>query len=296
MAAVNYAEQYLQALSQDFPFTLHYGKLYASPANGRYRFVNSKTIEVPSLSVKGRKDANRDTIVTPARNWDNDWTPLTLTQERYWDTLVHPKDIDQTNMTASIGNITRVYNEEEKFPEMDSYLISKVFADYQAASKTPDTTALTDQNVLTIFDKLYQQMFEDRVPTMGLTLYIDPATDTLLKNAKAIVRELALGPNKSIIERAIARLDGVDIVPVPSDLIKTLYDFTQGATPAATAKQIHMFLVQPSCVITPVTYDVAALDEPCAKTNMKWYYYEESHEDVFILPNKANGVAFNVDA
>ena len=49
-------------------------------------------------------------------------------------------------------------------------------------------------------------------------------------------------------------------------------------------------------IITPVTYSAAALDEPCAKTNMQYYYYEESDEDVFILPNKETGIAFNTEA
>ncbi|WP_236730867.1 hypothetical protein [Clostridioides difficile] len=36
---------------------------------------------------------------------------------------------------ASIGNITKVYNEEQKFPEMDAYCISKIYADWTALGK-----------------------------------------------------------------------------------------------------------------------------------------------------------------
>ncbi|EQH19567.1 hypothetical protein [Clostridioides difficile] len=49
--------------------------------------------------------------------------------------MVHPADINQTNYVASIGNITKVYNEEQKFPEMDAYCISKIYADWTALGK-----------------------------------------------------------------------------------------------------------------------------------------------------------------
>lgn len=296
MAAVNYADEYQRELSQQFPYVLYFGKLYATPANGRYRFLNSKTIEIPTLHVKGRRDANRDNIVTPSRRWENEWTPLKLTNERYWDTLVSPSDIDQTNQAASIANITSVYNQEEKFPEMDAYTVSKIYADWKVKSYVADTTPLSVENVLTIFDSMLEKMVEKRVPKMDLTLYVTPTVNTILKNAKGITRQLAVGSQRAIVERAIASLDEVDIVEVPSDLMKTVYDFTDGFAAAKTAQQINMFLVQPQCIITPVSYEAAALDEPSAKTNLKYYYYEESHEDVFILPNKYDGVAFNVTA
>ena len=296
MAAVNYAQEYQSALSNAWPHVLRFGALYAAPNNGRFRFLRSDTIEVPTLSTTGRKEANRDAIVTPGRHWDNDWTPLKLENHRYWDTLVHPRDVEQTNMAASIANITKTYNETQKFPEMDAYTISKIYADFVTLGKTVDTTAITTDNVLTVFDAMYQQLVEDLVPMTGLILYVTPAINTTLKNAKALSRQLAIGPQKAVVERALASLDEVKIEVVPSILMKTAYDFTNGWEAAVSAKQINMALIQPQSIITPVTYSAAALDEPCAKTNMQYYYYEESDEDVFILPNKETGIAFNTEA
>ena len=132
MAALNYAEQYQQYLEQEFPYVLYFGALFAAPNNGRYKWVDSQTIKVPTITTTGRVDGDRDTIGTRKRNYNNAWTPLILSNHRTWQTLVHPQDIDQTNQAASIANITRVYNEEQKFPEMNAYLISKLFADWTA--------------------------------------------------------------------------------------------------------------------------------------------------------------------
>ena len=133
--ALNYAKQYSRALSQAFPYVLNFGALYNTPNNRTYRWVNAKTIEIPSIKTTGRVDADRDTITTAQRNYTNSWETKTLTNERKWSTLVHPMDVDPTNMVTTIANITRVMNEEQKFPEMDAYLVSKVYNDWVALGR-----------------------------------------------------------------------------------------------------------------------------------------------------------------
>lgn len=297
MAVLNYAQAYSRALAQAYPYVLNFGKLYNVENDTRYRWVNAKTIEIPSISTTGRVDANRDTIATASRNYDNAWEPKTLSNQRKWSTLVHPMDIDQTNEVASIQNITKVFNEEQKFPEMDAYLISKIFADWSALTgNIPVTTALTAANILTIFDQLMEDMDEDRVPVNGRILYVDNPTKTLLKNAQGLTRTLNVQTNNEEIKRAISRIDEVEIIAVPSALMKTVFDFTTGWEAGQTAKGIHMFLVHPSAVITPVSYQFAQLDPPSAGSEGKYVYFEESFEDVFILNKKSGGIKFVIDA
>lgn len=126
---INYATQYGQALAQAFPYVLNFGRLYATPNNGRYRVTGAKTIEIPTISTTGRVAADRDTIATATRNYDNAWEPKTLKNQRKWSTLVHPMDIDQTNMVASIQNITQVFNEEQKFPEIPADELNRQLSD-----------------------------------------------------------------------------------------------------------------------------------------------------------------------
>lgn len=296
MQTINYAAEYARELEQAYPYALYFGALYATPNNGRYRWVNAKTIEVPSISVTGRVDSSRDTIATASRNYDNAWTPLTLENERKWSTLVHPRDVDETNQVATISNITRVFNEEQKFPEMDAYTVSKIYSDWTSQGNAAITTAITAENVLTIFDQMMQNLAEGRVPKLGLVLYVTPAINTIIKNAQGIYRTINVGQNSEIIRRAIAALDDVEIVEVPSELMKTAYDFTVGFTAAESAQQINMFLVNPTAVITPVSYEFAKLDEPSALSEGKYVYYEESHEDVFVLKNKNKAIQFAVTA
>ena len=301
-ANLNYATEYLSELSQWFPRVLMFGDLYATPNNNRYRWTGSKTIEIPSIRTSGRTNGDRDAIGTAQRNYDNAWEPKTLSRHRQWSTLVHPKDIDETNYVASIANITQVFNETQKFPEMDAYTISKIFADWsnsavvdeQGNPMAADTTALTVQNILGVFDNLMLKMDNNRVPVNGRILYVTNEVNKLLKDADGISRSMDITRGPNAIDRRVNRLDEVQIRPVPAELMKTVYDFSEGWKADASAQQINMFLVHPLAVITPVTYEFAKLDAPSAVTNGKYYYYEESFEDVFILNKKATAIQFNV--
>lgn len=295
MAPLNYATQYQQALEQAFPYALYFGALFAAPNNGRYRWVNARTIEVPTISTTGRIDGDRDTISTKKRNHQNAWTPLTLANHRTWSTLVHPRDIAETGDVTTITNITRVYNEEQKFPEMNAYLISKLFDDFITMGRTPRTDTLTMANVLEVFDLMMERMDEKRIPRQGRILYVTPATKTLINNAKQIYRTFDVQSTSAAVRRGISAIDEVEIpASVPSDMMKTLYDFTEGWGVDDDAQQINMVLVHPLAVITPITYEFAQLDPPSAGSQGKYEYYEESFEDVFLLPQRKDAIDFCV--
>lgn len=291
MSALNYAHAYAQALAQAYPNVLHFAALRSTENDQRYKWVGANTIQIPSLSTTGRVDASRDTIAGAKRNYENSWEPKTLKNHRKWSTLVHPMDIDETDQVASIANITKVFNEEQKFPEMDAYLVSKLYKEWGG---TADTTELTSDTILSIFDDWMTAMDEKNVPASGRILYATPATEQLLRQAKELNRFLQNGD--SAVKRAVRSLDDVLIEKVPSALMKTAYDFTEGFTASGSARQINMLLVHPSAVITPEKYVFAQLDAPSAGSEGKYVYFEESYDDVFVLAKRKDAVMFHTEA
>lgn len=294
MAALNYATQYAQALAQAYPYVLHFAALRSTENDTRYKWTGANTIQIPTLKTTGRVDGDRDTIGTAKRNYDNEWEAKMLSNHRKWSTLVHPMDIDETNQVASISNITKVFNEEQKFPEMDAYLVSKVYADWTAAGGTADTTVITVENALTVFDSYMEAMDEANVPATGRILYVTPTMKGIFQRAKEMSRFIQNG--ESAINRAVRSLDDVQLEAVPSALMKTAYDFTEGYKAGVGAKQIHMMLIHPSAVITPEKYSFAQLDAPSAGSEGKYIYFEESYDDVFILHKRKAAIMFNTEA
>lgn len=294
MPAINYAAQYAQALAQAFPYSLNFGALYATPNNNRYRMgEDGKTVYIPNLSTTGRVAADRDTIATATRNYDNAWEPKTLKNQRKWSTLVHPKDIDQTNEVASITNITQTFNEEQKFPEMDAYCVSEIYKLWTEEGHVADHTELTTANVLAVFDELMLKMDNARVPANGRILYCTNEVKTMLKQASGITRNFDVQSGGNVVNRSVSRIEEVEVIGVPSTLMRTEYDFSAGWRVADGADQINMLLIHPAAVITPVSYQFSQLDPPSAVTEGKYIYYEESFEDVFILNKKSDAIQFN---
>lgn len=299
MAALNYATEYLRELAQAYPYVLFYNALRSVENDRRYRWVDAKTIKIQNITTTGRVDADRDTIALAQRNYQNAWETKTLTHFRKWSTLVHPQDLEESRM-ATIGKITDAYNQFEKFPEMDAYLISKLYSDWGTSvaaedyvGRTADGTKITVDNVIDIFDEFNLAMNNARVPLQGRLCYVPYEVHEMFKNTERWTRHIDVQNNSGRISRGLNILDGVEIIPVPQELMQSLYDFTVGWKKDAMAQDIQMFMVHPSAILTPEQYEAVRLDPPSAMSENKWNYYEESYDDAFILNKRADALQFN---
>ena len=287
---VNYAAEYSRALSNAYPYMSYFGAIWGANNSNLYRPGMGKTMYIPSMTVKGSRAVNRDQITgTFERNWNNEFTPVTLQMDREWDTLVDPMDIDETNDVATIANITKTFNELQKIPEMDAYLAAKL----HSFVTTPDTTTLTAANILEKWDTYLANMTDARVNRDRVEAYMTPAVYKLLKEAAGITRFVSTDEGYRGIDRNVARLDGVRITEVPSDIMKTAFYFTEGFVPAQTAKQINLIMVDPLAVAAPVKYETAMMSAPTAQSKGKYLYYERYYYGAFAMPNRAAGIIAN---
>jgi hypothetical protein len=291
---LNYAKEYSQALAQAYPYVLYFGALW-SAVKPDVKFLNNNTVILPSLSVKGRGNGDRDTIGSFSRNFNNAEETKVLKTHRTWDTLIHPRDIDETNHVASITNITRVMNEEQKFPEMDAEMITALYELKNAQEAVVADDVLTVTNVLTKFDALMDKMDEARVPAAGRLLYADTYTKTLIDTAKEAARNLSA--TDTAVARSLDRIGEVEVIGVPTSAMKSKYIFKEsdGFEVAEDAKDVKMLLVHPSAVIPVIAYDFAELGAPSSLSKGKWTYFEESFEDVFIFNKKHTGIQFYIE-
>jgi hypothetical protein len=287
---VNYAAEYSRALSNAYPYMSYFGAIWGANNSNLYRPGMGKTMYIPSMTVKGSRAVNRDQITgTFERNWNNELTPVTLQMDREWDTLVDPMDIDETNDVATIANITRTFNELQKIPEMDAFLAAKL----HSFVTTPDTTTLTAANILEKWDGYLANMTDARVNRDRVEAYMTPAVYKLLKEAAGITRFVDVGNGIQGVDRNVARLDGVRITEVPSDIMKTAFDFSEGFVPAQTAKQINLIMVDPLAVAAPVKYETSMMSAPTAQSKGKYLYYERYYYGAFAMPNRAAGIIAN---
>ena len=293
---VNYASEYARALAQAYPYLSYFAAIWASENSNRYKPGMGKTMYIPTIETSGAHDVNRNSIDgTFNRNWNNQWQAVELQMDREWDTLIDPMDIDESGDVATIANITRAFVEFQKVPEMDAFIASKM-AEFASAFGGVSTQSLSSSTILTEWDNALEYMTNQRINRDRLVAYMTPGTYKLLKQATGLTRFIEVTDGIRNVDRNIARLDGVTIVEVPADMMKTAYNFTQGWAIGSSAQQINFLLVDPMAVAAPVKYETAMMSAPTAQSKGKYLYYERYYYGAFILNQRQAGVYAHLGA
>ncbi|PWV97444.1 hypothetical protein DFQ01_12188 [Paenibacillus cellulosilyticus] len=288
----NYVESFLTILSQKYAQELTSAALTTANA----QFVGTKTVKIPRLDVAGYKDHSRN------GGWNrqaiaNDFELKVLQHDRDVEFFVDAMDVDETNQILSAANVTNTFEEEQAIPELDKYRYSKLYSEVEDLGGTINTVVPSLSNVLSIFDDMMEAMDEAGVPQSGRIMYVTPTMKKLLKQADKVQRTIEVTGNNGVVDRAVRSLDDVTLVMVPSDRLKSSFDFTSGAVPGVGAKQINMILVHPSAVLAPVKHSVIYLWEPGSHTGGDGYLYQNRrYTDLFLLERKLAGVQINAQA
>lgn len=297
MPNVNYAAEYSASLAQAYPYLSYFGRIWGANNSNRYKPGMGKTMYIPTVTVSGAHAVNRNSIDGNfSRNWDNQWQAVELEMDREWDTLADPQDIIESAEAASIANITRAFVETQKIPEMDAFLASKL-AGFASAHGGVSTASLSSSSILTEWDNALEYMTNQRVNRDRVIAYMTPATYKLLKQATGISRFLEVTNGIQRVDRNVASLDGVEVVEVPADMMKTAYDFTNGwAIDTTNAQQINFILVDPEAVAAPVKYETSMISPPTAQSKGKYLYYERYYYGAFMLDQRGAGVYAHLGA
>ena len=294
---VNYAAEYSRSLAQAYPYLSYFAAIWAGRNSQLYRPGMGKTMYIPTITTSGARDVNRNSIDGSfSRNWNNEFQAVDLEMDREWDTLVDPMDITETDDIATIGNITRAFVEFQKVPEMDAFLASKL-AGFASQFGSVSTQSLTSSTILAEWDNALEYMTNQRVNRDRLIAYMTPGTYKLLKQATGLTRFIEVTDGIRDVDRNVARLDGVTVIEVPADMMKTKYTFTQGwAIDTTYAQQINFMLVDPDAVAAPIKYETSMISAPNAQSKGKYLYYERYYYGAFVLNQRQAGVYAHLGA
>lgn len=286
---VNYVTSFEQELKQKYTREL----LTADLTTQNVVFVGAKKIKIPFITVSGYKDHsrnggfNRGTV-------ENQFMEKELAFDRDVEFFVDAMDVDETNQALSAANITNTFEHEKAIPETDAYRLSKLYTDFNDLGETATQDELTAATILEKFDTLMEEMDEAEVPEDGRILYVTPSIYTIFKQAEKITRMLEV-TRDTAVNRHVRALDDVKIKRIPSGRMKTAYDFTEGFTPASTAKQMNMILVHPSAVIAADKHAYINLWAPGSHTQGDGYLYQNrKYGDLFVLNTRSDGIKINL--
>lgn len=292
---LNYTTEYSAAMANAYPHWSYFSDLYSGELSATYKPKGGNAVAVQSMTVSGARAVNRNHIDGNFnRNFNTDEQILQMRMDRDWDTLVDPMDI-QEDAIVTIANITKTFNQFQKIPEQDAYAASRL-AEAASGFGTVDATTLTAANILETWDQYLAYMVDQRIPRDRIRAKMTPEAYKFLKEAAGITRFVEADTGIRNIDRNVGKLDGVSIMEVPSDVMMSAYDFTEGWEAMSAAQQINLLLYDPLAIAAPIVYDVSMMSAPTAQSKGKWLYYERYYYDVFVLKQRLPGVLANMSA
>lgn len=273
------------------------------------KWLDAKTFHFTQMSTGGYKAHSRK------GGWNRgDYTqkdvPFTLQFDRDIEFLVDQADVDETNATASIENISKTFEQTQSAPETDAYFFSKVASEAQKLEGYHTETARSEYTVENVFTKLKGYINAGKLRRYkakgALLMYVDSYIMDLLEMSKEFTRKIemtSINEGGLSIQTRVTDIDGVYIFEVIDDeRFYDKFDFTDGFMPVAKdegnsivgSRKINVLLASP--LTTKIVPKISSIYyfAPGAHTEGDGYLYQNRKlMDVFTFPNGKDG---NIDS
>ena len=316
--ALNYAEQWNPELLE----ILIQGSLTSPFITENVKWLGAKTFHFTQMSTSGYKNHNRKGGWNTGTYSQED-LPYTLTHDRDIEFLVDKADVDETNATASIKNISTTFVKTQVVPETDALFFSKVAQAAQNTEGYHGTTPIASYTKAKVFGMLKDILAKGKLRRYkangSLIMYVRSEIMDALEQSTEFTRKIEMtqiAEGGIGIETRVTDIDGVTIMEVIDDerfydafnwepedggfepLKKVTEDTEHGIKAVTGAHKINVLVAcGQTCKTVPKINSIYYF-EPGAHTKGDGYLYQNrSFSDVF--PNgrdaKIDSVYVDVD-
>ena len=305
MPNLNYAQVWEPELLE----ILMQGALTSPFVTTNVRWLDAKTFHFTQMSTSGYKNHNRNGGWNKGNYAQKD-VPFTVTHDRDISFLVDKADVDETNATASIQNISRTFEQTQVVPETDALFFSKVAQAAQKEEGYHSTTAIAAYTKAKVFGMLKDILANGKLRRYkangSLVMYVSSAIMDALEQSTEFTRKIELtqiAEGGIGIETRVTDIDGVAVMEVVDD--ERFYDAfdwepeaggfepqkkVASGTAKAGAHKINVLVAcGQTCKTVPKISSIYYF-EPGAHTEGDGYLYQNrSLSDVFVFPNGKDG-------
>lgn len=302
--ALNYAEQWNPQLLE----ILIQGTLTSPFVTDNVRWVGAKTFHFTQMSTTGYKNHKRTGGWNKGSYVQTD-VPFTVTHDRDISFLVDKADVDETNETASIFNISETFEKTQVVPETDALFYSKVAQVAQKTDGYHSSTAAATYTKAKVFGMLKDILAKGKLRRYrargSLIMYVTTAIMDALEQSTEFTRKIELtqiAEGGIGIETRVTDIDGVPVMEVIDD--ERFYDAfnwepeaggfeprKKSSSPAVTGA--HKINVLVACLETCKTVPKISsiyFFNPGSHTEGDGYLYQNrSLSDTFVFPNGKDG-------
>jgi len=207
------------------------------------KFAGAKTVIIPDVDFQGLADYNRDTGFTRGAITVSN-SSYTMAMDRARSLQIDREDMDETGVANLAGKILGEYVRTKVVPECDAYVLSKL------AGLAATRSNLINGDVTKPYEALCKLINEVQCQVgydEELVAFVDSAMYAALQNSTEISRLIYISDFKQgDINLKVKTINGVALIPVVSDRMKTGYSFVNtamgGFTPLSNAREVYMLV------------------------------------------------------
>lgn len=208
------------------------------------KFVGAKTVIIPDVDFQGLADYDRDAGYTKGAITVSN-TSYTMAMDRARSLQIDREDMDETGIANLAGKILGEYVRTKVVPECDAYVLSKL------GGLALSRSNIVNGDVTKPYEALCQLINEVQ-SVVGydeeLVAFVDGYMFAALQNSAEISKMITVSDFKQgDVNLKVKSINGVSIIPVVSERMKTAYTFNGGNLggfkPLSNAREIYMLVL-----------------------------------------------------
>lgn len=207
------------------------------------KFVGAKTVIIPDIDFQGLADYDRDTGFSRGAITVSN-SSYTMAMDRARSLQIDREDMSESGIANLAGKILGEYVRTKVVPECDAYVLSKLSGLALSRSNTIEgDPAKPFEALCRLINEVQSVVGYDE----ELVAFVDSYMFAALQNSSEISKMITVTDFKQgDVDLKVKSINGVAIIPVVSERMKTAYDFNSngigGFTPAAKTRETYMLV------------------------------------------------------
>ena len=265
------------------------------------KWLDAKTFHFTQMSTSGFRNHSVGGAFKRGVYTQTD-VPFTLAHDRNIEFLVDKREVDETNETASIQNVAKVFEKTQATPEVDVRFFEQVYAaasgNKAKSGLVSSVAALSAYTKSNIIEKIKAVIAKVKRYRGSLICYIKSELMDLLELAladKATIQWVSISGLEFSISTRVANIDGVPVMEVLDDdrfISKVSYLDTEagGFTKANDGLDLTIVVASTETCKTVKKISSIYYFAPGNHTEGDGYLYQEREFwDTFVFPNGKDG-------
>lgn len=272
---------------------------------GQVIYNGGAEVKIPKMTVQGMGNYDRNNGYQQG-SVTLEYETKKMTQDRGRLFQLDPMDINENNFVTTAAAVMGEFQRTQVVPEIDAYRISKLATETIVANKagmvvkgyTPGAASTSALRKLKEGIKAVREGYNG-------ALIVQATPDFIMELELELAGKIIMATfSKGGIQTQVPSVDGVPIIPTPSNRMYTAIKINDGKTggqekggyeKGTSAKSLNFFVCPTTTPIAVTKQDIMRIFDPNINQKLNaWQMDYRRFHDMWILDNKLDSVFLNI--